>query len=116
MIRRRVYRGIAHWGEHENRQAHPALVSEELWHAAQRRVQHYSKRRQSADVALLHGIVRCAGCRFLMSRALNTSGGYRRHYYRCRVHRVSGICRAPAAVRADGPDALEAYVEDRGLR
>ena len=46
-----------------------------------------------------------------MSRALNTSGGYGRHYYRCRVHRVSGICRAPAAVRADGADALEAYVE-----
>jgi site-specific DNA recombinase len=110
-IRRRVYRGIAHWGEHENRRAHPALISEELWHTAQRRVQHYSKRRQSAEVALLHGIVRCAGCRFLMSRALNTSGGYRRHYYRCRVHRVSGICRAPAAVRADGPEAVEAYVE-----
>jgi hypothetical protein len=111
-IRRRVYRGIAHWGEHENRRAHPALVSEELWHAAQRRAQHYSKQRQSAEVALLQGIVRCAGCRFLMSRALNTSGGYRRHYYRCRVHRVSGICPAPAAVRADGPDALEAYVEN----
>jgi hypothetical protein len=46
-----------------------------------------------------------------MSRALNTSGGYRRHYYRCRVHRVSGICPAPAVIRADGPDALEAYVE-----
>jgi DNA invertase Pin-like site-specific DNA recombinase len=112
MIRRRVYRGIAHWGEHENREAHPALVGDELWHAAQLRVQHYSKRRQSPDVALLHGIVRCAGCRFLMSRALNTSGGYRRHYYRCRVHRVSGVCPAPAAVRADGSDALEAYVED----
>jgi L-alanine-DL-glutamate epimerase-like enolase superfamily enzyme len=37
MIRRRVYRGIAHWGEHENRRAHPALVSEELWHAARAR-------------------------------------------------------------------------------
>jgi site-specific DNA recombinase len=111
-IRRRVYRGIAHWGEHENRRAHPALVSEELWHAAQRRVQHYSKQRQGADVALLHGIVRCAGCRFLMSRALHESRGYRRHYYRCRVHRVSGICLAPAIVRADGVDAIEAYVED----
>jgi hypothetical protein len=27
------------------------------------------------------------------------------------VHRVSGVCAAPAAVRADGEDALEAYVE-----
>jgi DNA invertase Pin-like site-specific DNA recombinase len=111
MIRRRVYLGIAHWGEHENRHAHPALVGEEVWHAAQRRVQHYSKTRQSEDVALLHGIARCAGCRFTMSRALNRSGGYRRQYYRCRVHRVSGTCGAPAAIRADGHDGLEAYVE-----
>jgi site-specific DNA recombinase len=80
MMRRRVYLGIAHWGEHENRQAHPALVPDEVWHAAQRRVQHYSKRRQSDDVALLHGVVRCAGCRFLMSRALHKSSGYRRHF------------------------------------
>jgi hypothetical protein len=111
MIRRRVYLGVAHWGEHENRSAHPPLVEEAVWHAAQPRVHHYSKRRQSEDIALLHGIVRCAGCRFLMSRALNTSGGYRRHYYRCRVHRVSGVCDAPAAIRGDGDDALEAYVE-----
>lgn len=111
MIRRRVYLGIAHWGEHENRSAHPPLVEEAVWHMAQRRVQRYSKRRQSEGIALLHGIIRCAGCRFLMSRALNKSGGYRRHYYRCRVHRVSGVCGAPAAIRADGSDALEAYVE-----
>jgi site-specific DNA recombinase len=112
MIRRRVYRGIAHWGDQENRRAHPAVVGDELWQAAQRKVHHYSKKRQTDDIALLHGIVRCAGCRFLMSRALNTSGGYRRQYYRCRVHRVSGTCAAPAAVRADGHDALEAYVEE----
>jgi hypothetical protein len=111
MIRRRVYLGVAHWGEHENRGAHSALVGEEQWHAAQRKVHHYSKQRTGDDIALLHGIVRCAGCRFLMSRALNTSGGYRRQYYRCRVHRASGTCRAPGAIRADGHDGLEAYVE-----
>jgi site-specific DNA recombinase len=116
MVRRRVYLGVAHWGDHENRDAHPPLVEPEVWHAAQRRVQRYSKKRQSKDVALLHGIVRCAGCRFLMSRALNRSGGYRRQYYRCRVHRVSGVCEAPAAVRADGEDALEAYVESIVVR
>jgi hypothetical protein len=47
-----------------------------------------------------------------MSRALTTSGGYRRRYYRCRVHRVSGTCGAPAAIRADRHDGLEAYVEE----
>jgi site-specific DNA recombinase len=110
MIRRRTYLGVAHWGEHENPDAHQPLVDEALWNVAQRRVQTYSKARQG-DVALLHSIVRCAGCRFQMSRALNTSQGRQRHYYRCRVHRVSGVCEAPAAVRADGDDGLEAYIE-----
>jgi DNA invertase Pin-like site-specific DNA recombinase len=112
MLRRRVYLGVAHWGEQENRAAHPALVDEELWHAAQARVQTHSRRRRDAAIALLHGVVRCAGCRFLMSRALTTSRGYSRQYYRCGVYRVSGKCAAPAAVRADRSDGLEAYVED----
>jgi DNA invertase Pin-like site-specific DNA recombinase len=114
MVRRRVYRGVAHWGEHENREAHPALVADEVWHRAQRQVQRYSKRRQAAGIALLHGIVRCAGCRFLMSRALHRTGNhrYRRQYYRCRVFRVSGTCATPAMLRGDGPDGLESYVED----
>jgi site-specific DNA recombinase len=111
MIRRRVYLGVAHWGAQENRDAHPALVDQALWRSAQLRIQAYSKRRQDPDIALLHGIVRCAGCRFQMSRALNKSGGYRRQYYRCRVHRISGTCQAPAAVRADRGDGLDAYVE-----
>lgn len=110
MVCRRVYLGVAHWGEHTNTGAHKALVDETLFAAAQRRVQTYSKARQG-EVALLHGIVRCAGCRFQMSRALNTSEGRKRSYYRCRVHRVSGTCGAPAAVRADGLDGLEELVE-----
>jgi hypothetical protein len=97
MVRRRVYLGVAHWGEQENRDAHTALVDPALWEAAQRRVHTYSKKLSTDEIALLHGIVRCAGCRFQMSRALNTGGGYRRRYYRCRVHRVSGQCLAPAA-------------------
>jgi site-specific DNA recombinase len=110
MVSRRVYTGVAHWGKNENSEAHPALVDDVLFTSAQRRIQTYSRTRQG-DVALLHGIVRCAGCRFQMSRALNRSGGRERHYYRCRVHRVSGTCKAPAAVRADAEDGLEAFVE-----
>src|SRR3954451_15164968 len=111
MIRRRVYTGVAHWGAHENRDAHEPLVDDVLWRAAQERISPASNRRRAADAALLHGIARCAGCRFQMSRALTSSGGYERQYYRCRVVRVSGRCAAPAAVRADRDDGLEAYVE-----
>jgi len=111
MVRRRAYMGVAHWGEEENAQAHPALINATLWHAAQRKIQSRAPKSKPGDVALLHGIVRCAGCRFQMSRALNLGGGYARRYYRCRVHRASGTCGAPAAVRADRDDGLEAYVE-----
>lgn len=110
-LRRRVYLGVAHWGNQENRAAHPAIVDATLWEAAQVRVQTSSNRRRAEDRALLHGIARCAGCRFQLSRALTKSGGYERQYYRCRVQRVSGRCGAPAAVRADRVDGLEAYVE-----
>ena len=111
MLRRRVYLGVAHWGEFENTAAHEPLVSAELWEAAQRPVAAYRPPREGDDVALLHQVVRCAGCRFTMSRALNRSGDRERFYYRCRVHRVSGRCEAPAAVRADGDAGLEEYVE-----
>lgn len=112
MVHRRVYMGLAHWGEEQNADAHDALVDRALWEAAQRKAQGHSRSVQGDEQALLHGIARCAGCRFQMSRALNTgSTGSRRRYYRCRVHRVSGVCAAPAAIRGDGDDGLEAYVE-----
>jgi DNA invertase Pin-like site-specific DNA recombinase len=111
MVRRRVYQGVAHWGAEENTDAHAAIIDERLWHAAQVRVQWHPGGRRRDSIALLHGIARCAGCRFLMSRALTNSRGYARDYYRCRGVRVSGRCAGPAAVRADRDDGLEAYVE-----
>ncbi len=110
MIRRRVYLGIAHWGEITNDAAHTPLVGADLFDAAQARTRGRHV-REDPDPPLLGGLVRCAGCRYVMSRALTTSGGYRRQYYRCRVQRVSGVCGAPASVRADRDDGLETYVE-----
>lgn len=110
MTRRRAYLGIAHWGDVSNADAHEPLVDVALFDAAQSRGRGRHE-RTDADGPLLPGLVRCAGCRFVMSRALNTSGGRRRLYYRCRVTRVSGKCAAPASVRADRDDGLEAYVQ-----
>jgi phage terminase large subunit-like protein len=96
------------WGDEENRGAHPAIVDEDLWRAAQVRVRSHPGGRRRDTIALLHGIIRCAGCRFQMSRALTNSQGYARDYYHCRAFRVSGRCPSPAAVRADREDGLEA--------
>ncbi|WP_187368779.1 recombinase family protein [Baekduia soli] len=114
MIRRRVYLGVAHWGNQENPEAHPALVPEDTWHAAQRKVHTFSKKLKGDEVALLHGLMRCAGCRFCMSRARHGSADDMKHarfFYRCRKHRQSGTCRSPAMIRADRQDGVEAYVE-----
>lgn len=111
MLSRKVYLGIAHWGDQVNLTAHEAIVSLELWEKAQQRVGTHARRHGGEDIALLHGIVRCAGCLFGMSRALNTSRDRERYYYRCRCKRRSGTCEAPAAVRADGDDGLDLYVE-----
>jgi hypothetical protein len=120
-LRRRVYLGLAHWGVHENRNAHPALVSEELWHAAQEKVHRYSKKRISEEIALLHGIVRCAGCRFLMSRALNTSGRHRpaRHQPQPRRRRLAEPrpgARRPAPLTPEDHEMQRRQLGNDGLQ
>jgi DNA invertase Pin-like site-specific DNA recombinase len=115
MVQRRVYLGLAHWGAEENPDAHQALVDAALWDRANRKVSFHPRVAQTEDVALLGGIVRCAGCRFKLSRAKhkNTAGRkpYERYYYRCRKVRVSGVCTCPAMIRADGDDGIDSYVE-----
>lgn len=115
VLSRRVYMGHAHWGDQVNENAHPAIVLPEIWQRAQEKVSAISRRCTTEDVALLHAVARCAGCGFGLSRALHSSTGgpqYKRRYYRCRRTHVSGICGAPAMIRADGDDGLETYVED----
>jgi DNA invertase Pin-like site-specific DNA recombinase len=52
---RRVYLGIAHWGEHENTNAHSALVDEATWQRAQAETRTWTK-ATGDDVALLNGL------------------------------------------------------------
>lgn len=117
MLRRRIYIGEAFYGTNDKptrkasskaarivtTDAHEAIVSEALFLAAQKPVHAFSKQRQG-DAALLQGIVRCAGCRYLMSPG--QSGGLR--IYRCRGNHVSGKCPAPASI---SQARLDAYVE-----
>lgn len=114
MMSRRVYLGEAFYGVEQNTEgrdaivnseAHEAIVPERLWLAAQGVTHSWStKRREGTPEALLHGIVRCAGCRYLMSAG--RSGGVR--CYGCRKQHVSGKCTAPSRVALD---RLEEYVE-----
>lgn len=116
MMQRRVYVGEAFYRAHRdgaepivNRTAHEPIVPEPLFMAAQEPIHLHSKKRNGA-VALLQGIVRCAGCRYVMSPGTVGSKGKTPPLavYRCRKQYVSGECPAPASISAA---RLEAYVE-----
>jgi site-specific DNA recombinase len=104
LLRMRVYTGVAHYGEHSNPEAHEPIVSSELFARAD--AARAPAPPRSGRTHLLAGIVRCAGCRYLM--APSKSG--RNHdvlVYRCREKHTAGLCPAPATIRRD---AVESYV------
>lgn len=118
MLQRPVYVGQAFYGARTsttgaepvvNREAHEPIVPEGLFAAAQEKIHSHSKAR-GGEVSVLQGLVRCAGCRYLLSPGVvgGKDDPYRRRMYRCRKHHVSGQCPAPASVAAD---RLEEYVE-----
>lgn len=87
-----------------NRDAHPALVSEELWRASQ--MVRTPTGRKDPPALLLSGILRCAGCRYRMSKGSGPKGEV---LYRCRGAHASGQCQERAFIKAD---AVDGYVEE----
>ncbi len=92
MIANRVYLGEARQGKYVNREAHPALVEPELWKAAQ--LHKPRPPRGKADLALLSGLLRCAGCSRVMSNTVTPKG----RDYRCSRHGAGGTCSEPAII------------------
>jgi DNA invertase Pin-like site-specific DNA recombinase len=111
IIRNRVYLGEARSGHHTNPSAHAPLVSPAEWEAAQGH-RHVSAPR-NGDGLLLSGLVRCAGCRYLMKPdSMRGRNGERIGLYRCRGRHSAGRCTAPASVLAR---VLDPHVEEQFL-
>ncbi|MGH2903494.1 MAG: recombinase family protein [Solirubrobacteraceae bacterium] len=105
VIKNRVYRGEAYRGENVNHDAHPAIVTAAEWQAANLAPVRALPRGDRPS--LLGGIVRCAGCRYLLAPH-NLSDNGKSPVYRCRATHNAGTCPAPANVHAH---KLEEYVE-----
>jgi len=109
MISRRVYVGEASHGDNVHRGAHPALLDEASWMAAQRArpaVRSAPSTPRIHDESLLRGLLRCAGCRYVLKRMVSSHGKPPR--WRCRT--VAGKsatheCGAPAMLT--GREAIE---------
>jgi DNA invertase Pin-like site-specific DNA recombinase len=107
IIRNPAYTGQARSGQHVNNAAHAPLVSRPEWEAAQGD-RHVSTPR-SGDGLLLSGIVRCAGCRYLLKPdSMRGRNGERIALYRCRGRHAAGSCPAPSSVLAR---VLDPHVE-----
>lgn len=87
-----------------NKDAHPALVTEAEWQAAQMNPR-LARAKDDKPLPLLSGLIRCAGCRFGMSLGRGPKG---ERMYRCRERHASGRCPSPASVLAD---VVEGYVQ-----
>jgi DNA invertase Pin-like site-specific DNA recombinase len=91
VVMNRVYLGEIHYGEWQNLGAHQAIVGRDLFEAAQ--IYHPPPARSKGKPqALLAGLVRCSACGYRMS--VDSHAGL----YKCRPHKASGRCPAPALV------------------
>ncbi len=107
IIRNPVYLGQARSGGTVNDGAHEPLVPRAEWEAAQGS-RHVSTPR-AGDGLLLAGLVRCAGCRYLMKPdSMRGRNGERLGLYRCRGRHSAGKCPAPSSVLAR---VLDPHVE-----
>jgi DNA invertase Pin-like site-specific DNA recombinase len=92
LLANRVYLGELRVRSYVNLTAHPALIDEDLfdrvWLAKASR-----RPRSRQDVALLAGLVRCAGCGHIMSRATTKVP-----VYACAGRHSAGACQAPASI------------------
>lgn len=111
---KRIYRGEAsryveqdvdNRGPIVNRRAHPALITEDEWQLAQMDPAAARGGAHDGPLPLLSGLIRCAGCRFVMSKSNGPKG---ERMYRCRGRHASGRCPETASIMAD---EIEAHVE-----
>lgn len=121
LIARRVYVGEANHGRHVRSGAHPAIVSEALWAAANRAApivrSEPRQPRVHAD-SLLRGLLRCAGCRYVLKRMPGRVGEGPR--WRCRTlapeRTATHDCAEPARLSSFEGQVVEAIVLGQFLR
>jgi DNA invertase Pin-like site-specific DNA recombinase len=110
IVRSDVYLGVASHGEFRKEGAHDALTDAATWRRAQRRGHQTTSRAD--EPALLAGVLRCAGCRYVMRAATRTlKDGQVVHDYRCRCS-AEQAGRCLDAATATGSEGAEAFIVD----
>ena len=92
LLQNRVYLGEARSGRYVKPKAHPPIVTKAEWDAAQS-ARALPTPHKGGEGALLSGLLRCAGCRYLMKPDFMTDrNGQKLRLYRCRGEHAAGFC------------------------
>jgi DNA invertase Pin-like site-specific DNA recombinase len=102
----RVYTGEARQGRFRKPDAHPAIVSREVFDAAGALARRPEASATTGASSLLAGVARCGHCGYALHRKKVAK---RWRVYACTGHSASGDCPAPTSVMAD---KLDAFVRD----
>jgi site-specific DNA recombinase len=111
MFAKRIYVGELSRRGVTNKEACEPLVTEAEWQAAQ--IKKKTRPQARRDKNLLAGIIRCAGCRYVMTASdAQVKRAGKKHIipvYRCRRVHGNGRCPEPSSITRKG---IEPYVED----
>lgn len=109
LLQNRVYLGEARSGRYVKPHAHPAIVGPSEWEAVQA-VRVLPTAHRGGEGALLSGLLRCAGCRYLMKPDfMRDRNGEKLRLYRCRGEHAAGFCSLRTSVLGR---VIEPYVID----
>lgn len=117
IVKRRVYLGEASHGQWVHENAHPALVDEGLWRAANRArpavaASPWLTGRKHPE-SLLRGLLRCSGCRYVLKRLPAEHGKPVRWSCRTLVGGSTHTCDAPARLTGSQGATVERLVIDQ---
>jgi len=108
LLENRVYLGEARHGAFSNVEAHEALTDRSTWERAQSA--RAAPTARSDDPALLAGLLRCGGCRYVMKPdSQRLRSGEKVRLYRCRGDHAAERCEDRAAVLGT---VIEPFVEE----
>jgi hypothetical protein len=98
IVANRAYLGHAYYGEIENRDARPAIITRDEYDAAQ--VAGPGRNALKNEQGKLTGLIRYAGCRYVMRPRVEVRGDKKIPGYVCAKHHANGECPEPTVIAA----------------